>query len=120
LTEPFDYRAPPMGDLGGSVSLPAMAIGHAAKATASTQCPHSDLDITVNNQAFVDSNQHYLEIKVSCKICGKPMVFKGMPFGVLPDRPTMSIDGQEIILPFLGEGEEPTGKVMGFVGKQVA
>lgn len=87
--------------------------------SASTQCPHSDLHFEIHHQGFDDSSIHYLEIKASCKTCGKRMIFRGAPFGLTPAHPTMAIDGSEMRLPFLGEGEELTGKVIGFVGRQV-
>jgi hypothetical protein len=87
--------------------------------SASTQCPHSDLHIDIHNQGFVDSNLHYLEIKMRCKTCDKPMVFRGCPLGLTPQHPTMALDGTEIRLPFLGEDEEPAGNLVGFVGRQV-
>lgn len=84
--------------------------------SASTQCPHTDLDIQINLINFEDSNVHYMEVKASCKICGKPMVFQGLPLGVSPHQPTGELGGYEARLPFLGEGEEPTGKLIGFTG----
>ncbi len=85
----------------------------------SAQCPHPDVHIELNHQMMADSNVHYLEVKVRCRICEAPMAFRGLPFGVSPHHPTMAIDGSEITLPFLGAGEEPAGKLIGFVGKQV-
>lgn len=47
------------------------------------------------------------------------MIFRGALFGLSPDRPTMAADGSEMRLPFLGEGEELTGKVISFTGRMV-
>lgn len=80
----------------------------------SSQCPHSDLHFHLNNASFGNTNIHYLEITAKCKICDADMVFRGLPGGMSPDRPTSSIDGKELILPFLGEGEELTGKPAGY------
>lgn len=85
----------------------------------SAQCPHPDVHIDLNHQMMGDSNIHYLEVKVRCQVCNAPMIFRGMPFGVSPDRPTMAVDGTEVILPFLGEGEKPAGKMIGFIGGMV-
>jgi len=82
-------------------------------------CPHEDLDITVNNQGFSDTNVHYLEIRATCKICQQAMRFRGMPYGVSPHHPTMSIDGVEVRLPFLPDGEQLSGKVIGFGVRRV-
>lgn len=88
-------------------------------AGASTSCPHSDLHIEINNAGFGDSNIHYLEIKARCKICDKPLAFRGAPLGLSPMQPTMAFDGSEIRIPFLVEGEEYDGKALGFTGRQV-
>lgn len=82
--------------------------------SGSTQCPHSDLHFHLNNSGFGDTNLHYLEIKASCKVCDKPMVFRCNAFGVLPDQPTVSIDRTEIVLPFMAEGEELVGAPLGY------
>lgn len=82
--------------------------------TASTQCPHSELHFSLNNAAFGNTNLHYLEIKAVCKICDKPMVFRGVPVGMSPDGPAASLDGTELRLPFMSEGDELTGKPIGF------
>jgi len=83
------------------------------------ECPHSDIHWHIHHQAFHDCNLHYLEIKGRCKLCDKPLIFRGAPLGMTPKHPTMSLGGQEIRLPFLAEGEEPKGKIIGFVGHEV-
>lgn len=82
----------------------------------SGQCPHPDIHIDLNHQMMEDSNVHYLEVKARCKICGTEMEFRGAPFGVSHNHPTMAIDGSEMILPFLGKGEEPAGSLISFTG----
>lgn len=81
--------------------------------SASTQCPHNDLHFELNNQCFGDTNLHYLEISARCKICDKQMLFRG-PGGLSPAHPTVSLFGDQVNLPFLGEGEEVTGKPTGY------
>lgn len=81
--------------------------------SASTQCPHSDLHLNINNAGFGDTNLHYLEITARCKICGKRAAFRG-PMGMMPDQPAVAPDGSEIRVPFIFEGEQLTGKPMGF------
>ncbi len=81
---------------------------------ASSQCPHSDLHFTLNNSGFGDTNLHYLEITARCKICGADIVWRGVSMGMGPDRPGISPDGKELRLPFLAEGEELTGRPIGF------
>lgn len=84
--------------------------------SASSQCPHSDLHINVHHQAFGDCSIHYLEIRAHCKICDRPVVFRGCPLGMTPAHPTMALDGSEVRLPFLVGDDELTGKGIGFVG----
>ena len=88
-------------------------------AGASSRCPHSDVHFHINNAGFGNTNIHYLEITGHCNICDKPLVFRGAPLGMTPMHPTMALDGSEIRLPFLVEGEEYDGNAMGFVGRQV-
>lgn len=89
--------------------------------SATTKCPHTDVHFNIHHQGFTDSNVNYLEITAICNICQIPMVFRGnMPLGVTPAHPTVSLDGREIRLPFLGEGEKPEGKIIGLTGRQIA
>lgn len=81
---------------------------------ASSQCPHSDLHIEVNNASFGDTNLHYLEIRATCRICSKRIAFRGAPNGMSPEFPTMAPDGSEVRLPFLADGEELIGRPIGF------
>ena len=87
--------------------------------SGSQQCPHSDVHFDLEHICLKDSSIHYLQIKGRCKICSKTIEFRGLPFGVTPAHPTMAVDGSEIVIPFLGEGEELTGQKIGFVGRQV-
>lgn len=82
--------------------------------SASTQCHHPDLHFDLHHVHLLDSNVHYLDIKARCTVCGARMLFQGCPMGVTPKHPTMSLDGGEIHLPMFGEGEQPTGKQIGF------
>lgn len=85
--------------------------------SGSTQCPHTDLHFNLHHVSLGDSNIHYLEIKATCKICDKPMVFRGLPLGMTPNHPTGELGGYEARLPFIGEGEEPAGVLISFIGK---
>ncbi|MCG8595652.1 MAG: hypothetical protein MI785_14990 [Kiloniellales bacterium] len=87
--------------------------------SATSQCPQSDLHFDIRHVRMEDSNIHYLEVKARCKICGSPMVFRGLPLRVSPEQPTGELGGYEARLPMLGEGEEPSGSLIGFVGPVV-
>jgi len=82
-------------------------------AGASSQCPHTEIDLDLNNAGFGDTNLHYLEITGRCKLCDKALRFRGR-MGMGPNEPGISIDGSEIRIPFLVEGEELTGDPIGF------
>jgi hypothetical protein len=83
--------------------------------SGSSQCPHSDLHFDIKHIHLQDSNVAYVEMKARCTICQKPMVFRGLPLGLSPNQPTGELDGHEVRLPIIGEGEEPTGNQIGFV-----
>jgi hypothetical protein len=86
------------------VSMPAMAIGY-HRMTATAQCPHSDLHITLNHRCREDTNLHYFDISAFCKICGRIMDFREEPFSVPPDGiPTVAL-----AVPFIAAGERLRG-----------
>ena len=88
--------------------------------SADTQaCEHQQLHLSVNFVGFEDTNVRYLEIKVKCKTCDRRMRFRGLPLGLSPHRPTGELGGFEVRLPFLAEGEELEGQVVGFTGRFV-
>jgi hypothetical protein len=82
--------------------------------SASSQCPHSDIHYHLNHHRSGDTNLMYLEITAKCSICNGDMAFRGAPMGSSPNHPAMSPDGKEMRLPFLCEGEDLTGKPIGF------
>lgn len=84
--------------------------------SASNQCHHPDLHFDLNHVNLADSSVHYLEIKARCKVCERPMVFRGLPLGLSPNQPTGELGGYEARLPMIGEDEEPSGNLIGFVG----
>lgn len=83
--------------------------------SASAQCPHLEFDAQVNVARFEDDNLKYADVTIVCKNCGKPAVFSGLPVGVMPDRATGSVDGQEARLPFFIDGDSEVTKSPGFV-----
>jgi hypothetical protein len=78
--------------------------------TASSKCHHPDLHFHLNHVCMADTNVHYLEVTAKCNVCDAPMLFRGCPLGLTPAHPTASLGGDEIRLPMIAEGEEPTGK----------
>jgi hypothetical protein len=57
------------------------------------------------NQAEVDivyledTGRYILDLRAWCLDCGYRFRFLGMPMGLLPDQPTVSVDGFEASLP---------------------
>lgn len=78
--------------------------------SATTQCPHFNFQADVKVARIEDTRMKHAELTIRCTDCGKPAQFRGLPFGVSSDRPTVSIDAQEANLPFLCEGDAYTGK----------
>ncbi len=39
------------------------------------------------------------DLAIQCAECGMPFMFKGVPFGVTPFQPTMSVDRTELRIP---------------------
>lgn len=72
------------------------------------------LGLTLNVQHFGDSNIKYLEVKARCNVCGRPAQFRGTTVGLSPTEPTIGLDGEEAIFPFLFAGEVYDGKAMGY------
>ncbi len=85
--------------------------------SASTQCPHSDLQFDVHHTGMVDSNVGSVTVKATCNICGARMrLSRGLPMGASSLGPTIEpdTDGLGIMFPVIAEGEEPN-KEWGFV-----
>lgn len=54
-----------------------------------------------------DDTIKYADISARCDICHKPAVFRSdLPLGVNWRHPTLSMDAQELSLPFTIEGDE--------------
>ena len=76
-----------------------------AAAPVTEACQHIDLDLDINHRAFADTNGHFLDIKGSCRRCGRRLRFRGAMQGLSPHQPTMDSDGFTIRVPFVGDGE---------------
>lgn len=82
-------------------------------AGASSRCPHSQVHFHLNDASFGNTNLHYLEIRARCEICGEAVKFFG-PIGMGPTQPMVSLDGEEVRIPFLFGDEQLTGKPVGY------
>ncbi|CAN7301881.1 hypothetical protein LJR231_001540 [Phyllobacterium sp. LjRoot231] len=74
--------------------------------SASTQCPHPDFQFQVNVANIEDDTIKMVDITGHCTICGKAAVFRGVPLGVSWHHPTVSVDGQELRVPMVVDGDE--------------
>jgi hypothetical protein len=67
-------------------------------------CEHKEFKANANifrmpQEEGGEIKSYCCDLKIECAECGKPFVFKGVPFGVVPDHPTMSIDRTELRIP---------------------
>jgi len=57
-------------------------------------CPHSNFkaEVTVVN---IGGGDFKVDVTVHCADCFKPLSFVGMPAGLFPEKPSVSLDGTE-------------------------
>ncbi|MBS7545668.1 hypothetical protein [Ancylobacter oerskovii] len=81
--------------------------------SASSRCPHNDVDFNLNLASFGDTNLRYLEMTGRCKLCGAGIRFRG-PVGMGPDCAGIALDGSEVRIPLLFGDEELEGRPIGY------
>lgn len=54
------------------------------------------------------------DIRISCRECGQPLEFYGLPMGCSPYQPSVSIDGQQLRAPLVIPGTKPPDGLPGF------
>lgn len=67
----------------------------------SDPCPHAVIDFRMDLRAFQDRPGRLLELAGICKGCGLPVRFVGAPVGFSVNRPSQTIEGDIIALPFV-------------------
>jgi hypothetical protein len=84
-------------------------------------CQHENFDAYVAvNRINKDGEDpgiivaYLADVKVSCRDCGQPFEFFGIPLGMSFYQPTMSINGQEAHIPLVLPGTEPPAGLAGF------
>lgn len=82
--------------------------------SATTKCPHFSFAANVQVARVEDTGLKYAHLTIVCTDCGKPAIFRGLPFGMSPDVPMASPDSLEARLPFECEPCEYNGKGIGF------
>lgn len=68
-------------------------------------CPHEDFKMQANVSRLLDDHTRvftgrlYVEVTGECLACGAHISFQGMPGGLDPSQPSISVDGREARLP---------------------
>jgi hypothetical protein len=67
-------------------------------------CDHEDWSAVVGVGRITDEEDtpvtgYAVEVRANCTACGVPLIWHVPDYGMLPDRPTVSVDGQELRLP---------------------
>lgn len=75
-------------------------------------CPHLNWRAQVDVTGITEVEEgpavcYYADVKVWCEACDEPMVFRGAPIGVGPDRPHLSADGTELRAPCVPKSWDP-------------
>ena len=77
-------------------------------------CEHADFIATVNIDRITDVERFAANVEVCCSACAERFVFIGMRAGVLPDEPTVSVDGLQARLPMRPAAGKPGGIMAGY------
>jgi hypothetical protein len=75
-------------------------------------CPHPDFAAVVAVHRLIDEGEavphgYIADVKVTCVACDEPFRWTGLPAGVLPNRPTCSIDELELRAPLRPASADP-------------
>ncbi len=71
-------------------------------------CEHKEFEANVHIDRLVDGDliSFIANIMVTCKQCGKPMVFIGLPPGISASQPTVSFNKSTVRLPIVPMAHE--------------
>jgi len=67
-------------------------------------CDHPSFEGHIAVNRLVDIGRFAADISIVCAVCGLPFRFMGLPGGLSPDHPTISVDGTEARLPLMPAG----------------
>lgn len=75
-------------------------------------CPHEDFDATVEVNRLTSEpdgpvTAYFADIRVRCAQCGEPFRWIGVPAGLKPDRPMVSVDEAELHAPMRPASADP-------------
>lgn len=75
--------------------------------SATSKCPHLNFHAQVNVARIADVGIMYADVTIKCTVCGAPAEFRGIDdIGLLPFKPTKSVDSREARLPFICFGDD--------------
>ena len=78
-------------------------------------CDHNEFRASVNVGRLTDDlgnvTAYTADVRVSCRACGTPFEFNGLPMGVAVSSSTVSVDGQEARLSIAPAGMGDASRV---------
>lgn len=82
------------------------------KADQDKPCPHEDFSASVEVDRLTSEDggpitAYSADIRVSCAQCGEQFRFIGVPAGMRPDRPMVSVDEAELHAPIRPASADP-------------
>jgi len=69
-----------------------------------SDCEHTDFIASVTVNRLEDVKCFAADVHIQCSACGTPFRFLGLPGGLHPEYPTISVDGTEARLPIAPGG----------------
>jgi hypothetical protein len=86
---------------------------------AQQRCEHENFNAYVDVHKISQTEGgptvvYSVETKISCRECGQPLEFVGVPNGMSFYRPTVSIDGRELRTPMVIPGQTVPQGMAGF------
>lgn len=69
-----------------------------------SECEHKEFEASVTVNRLEDIKGFAADVCIVCRECRTPFRFLGLPGGLAPDRPTISVDGTEARLPIAPGG----------------
>lgn len=78
----------------------------------SSNCKHFNFAVLADFVRIADTPDaevtgYAADIHVQCADCGEPFLWKGLPLGVDPERPTASVDGKTLRAPIRPQSSHP-------------
>lgn len=86
-------------------------------------CLHESFGAYVNVDRIIEGDEveqqgYSASIKIYCMMCDEPFIFHGvgLPVGITPDRPSISVDGVELRVPLRPSSSDPASG-LGLLGQ---